>query len=1098
MVEAPVRSAPAASAAALLFGGGSGGSGLFDDSDDDSSGGSGADGGSLPPKPSSGVWDSPDSSGDEGLFGAPAPAPAANGASAAGAASGGAGGAGGVGAGGPAASAAAKSDEGGAGVPVALAPPPRRPALGDRVAVSLHPRNADFLSPGQVGTVMDVDDADPLDVWFTVEDAAGETDEYCEADLVVAQPVAVLLQLEPVPEPMPKPELESESESEPEPELEPELVPEPELEPMSDPALDPEPEPPVSMLLPVDGGDPHRALVQKIAEFLGDIPIGTPGAEGATSQRGFDANPLVEFAEQAGLHDATAEEIYIQFVEAKTREAEEMLMGDPGDGFGNPNETGTLSSTGADENHPRAPEPDAAAVAQQAQYADLYAQGALQIRKQQRVQQARKSTRIEQLKKERDDAVWMTSQLQLRCEATDEIVKSLHDEAEHTEATILTAMEDMQELRDRLAASERERLAVAADMATVKHELLDCRGELESTEMELQMETTLVQSVSKENRRLSAEHAEAIARREAAVESEAAMKKKLGEVEHILPRYLEQQEVRGRKPTFGRQPITSAAVPTLLGTETASAVTPSVRTMAFVHGLGFHRRQAAAAAVAAADAADAAAAVVVDTAADADASENPPLPGTKDSDSDDSDIEDLLFDTPVAPPNDSGNDLQRGVDTQNSEGLGFQCMSDGELDSLSFLDEVEVQRSSERAQTIVWADSTGDSSNLAVVHPYSLAAEFSLHRKVRSRAVKREEKQAKEEARRERRERKQLLRKLGAAAGHQQQPGDDDSSNGDGNDNGNGNGNDGDERKHKHKHKHHRRRKRSDDTSRRHSADVSGQDDGDLEAYALPCILTGPSGETLRLSIGESFEVGRKTLGIESPKVHRQHLRVAFINKSWAIQKLGKNPGYILPQTADGPVAAAAEGGSDDTEETEETEECQNLQYHIDDEPGWSRLEDGDCMYLSKVEPELCVIFGIAPPGHHDHETTLKDDDDDDVDVDDDDDDNDNDDGGGGDTRDVSERDLVALPSPPQGLPVDLDRPPMPAPARFYPMAGINVAVWRCDELTGRGGWVGGRVLKPDPERSGRWHLALDAGTGAASTIVLGHWDLAPLFFIHS
>lgn len=62
----------------------------------------------------------------------------------------------------------------------------RRPVRGDRVTVCKQPRNTDFLQPGQVGTVVDIDDMDIEDVWFTVEDADGETDEYCEADLVIA------------------------------------------------------------------------------------------------------------------------------------------------------------------------------------------------------------------------------------------------------------------------------------------------------------------------------------------------------------------------------------------------------------------------------------------------------------------------------------------------------------------------------------------------------------------------------------------------------------------------------------------------------------------------------------------------------------------------------------------------------------------------------------------------------------------------------------------------------------------------------------------------------------------------------------------------
>eukprot|EP01043_Picozoa_sp_COSAG02_P080283 COSAG02_NODE_19003_length_906_cov_0.747212_1_plen_183_part_00 len=67
----------------------------------------------------------------------------------------------------------------------------RRPVRGDRVTVCKQPRNTDFLRPGQVGTVVDIDDMDVEDVWFTVEDEDGETDEYCEADLVIANATAV-------------------------------------------------------------------------------------------------------------------------------------------------------------------------------------------------------------------------------------------------------------------------------------------------------------------------------------------------------------------------------------------------------------------------------------------------------------------------------------------------------------------------------------------------------------------------------------------------------------------------------------------------------------------------------------------------------------------------------------------------------------------------------------------------------------------------------------------------------------------------------------------------------------------------------------------
>jgi hypothetical protein len=43
-----------------------------------------------------------------------------------------------------------------------------------------------------VGTVVEIDDMDVEDIWFTVEDADGETDEYCEADLAIADGAAGL------------------------------------------------------------------------------------------------------------------------------------------------------------------------------------------------------------------------------------------------------------------------------------------------------------------------------------------------------------------------------------------------------------------------------------------------------------------------------------------------------------------------------------------------------------------------------------------------------------------------------------------------------------------------------------------------------------------------------------------------------------------------------------------------------------------------------------------------------------------------------------------------------------------------------------------
>ena len=59
--------------------------------------------------------------------------------------------------------------------------------LNDTVTVVTNPNNSDFLSPGDKGTVVAVDDEDENDVWYTVQNASGETDEYAASDLVHAQ-----------------------------------------------------------------------------------------------------------------------------------------------------------------------------------------------------------------------------------------------------------------------------------------------------------------------------------------------------------------------------------------------------------------------------------------------------------------------------------------------------------------------------------------------------------------------------------------------------------------------------------------------------------------------------------------------------------------------------------------------------------------------------------------------------------------------------------------------------------------------------------------------------------------------------------------------
>jgi hypothetical protein len=64
------------------------------------------------------------------------------------------------------------------------------------------------------------------------------------------------------------------------------------------------------------------SLEQRIEEFLAGVPIGSPGATGATSARGYDPTALIAFAVQLGLQEESAEVIYKQFVDARVAAAE--------------------------------------------------------------------------------------------------------------------------------------------------------------------------------------------------------------------------------------------------------------------------------------------------------------------------------------------------------------------------------------------------------------------------------------------------------------------------------------------------------------------------------------------------------------------------------------------------------------------------------------------------------------------------------------------------------------------------------------------------------------------------------------------------------
>eukprot|EP01045_Picozoa_sp_COSAG04_P021680 COSAG04_NODE_2358_length_4284_cov_1.855159_2_plen_718_part_00 len=156
----------------------------------------------------------------------------------------------------------------------------------------------------------------------------------------------------PVPEPEPEPEPETETETETEAEMEAaeiaaqmrarlgahstelrsealEAEPEPEPQPAvqhtqadDEPLFEtPRPRLPARPAAEPPGPD-SSALREKLQEFFAGVPIGSPGGRGSTSERSFDISEILRFAEQAGLHSETPEEIYRQFVEMQMSAAE--------------------------------------------------------------------------------------------------------------------------------------------------------------------------------------------------------------------------------------------------------------------------------------------------------------------------------------------------------------------------------------------------------------------------------------------------------------------------------------------------------------------------------------------------------------------------------------------------------------------------------------------------------------------------------------------------------------------------------------------------------------------------------------------------------
>lgn len=341
------------------------------------------------------------------------------------------------------------------------------------------------------------------------------------------------------------------------------------------------------------------------------------------------------------------------------------------------------------------------------------------------------------------------------------------------------------------------------------------------------------------------------------------------------PKYLEQQRGCTRQ-IVSETTVMAAATPagdldstSMLG----GTHNTSIRTLAFMHGLGFHRRRAAAAAAAAAAPAPSSATTTATEELDEPPDEPPQSPSQgsiDDSTSNDSDILLVSSDDDDDPP---CNPLSRSwtVTTDHSTTiaadpigsdlvgvLGWEQLNDGELDSLSFLDKIHMQRALKREKKIVWADHSDGSFELATVHPYSLHPEFSLHRKVRSRAEKREEKKAKEEARREKRKHRRRTDK------HSKKSSSDD-------------GGGGNTRREFAQHRSKTKSRSVDKLNHRlhdavapwsnGGAHIVCSDDGSCDMLnRCACVLTGPAGEKIHLvadGTGKgSYEIGRKTVPV--------------------------------------------------------------------------------------------------------------------------------------------------------------------------------------------------------------------------------------------
>ena len=107
--------------------------------------------------------------------------------------------------------------------------------------------------------------------------------------------------------------------------------------------------------------------------------------------------------------------------------------------------------------------------------------------------------------------------------------------------------------------------------------------------------------------------------------------------------------------------------------------------------------------------------------------------------------------------------------------------------------------------------------------------------------------------------------------------------------------------------------------------------------------LAGPSGPPARLSPPDgALVLGRGSLGLEHPRLHRKHVRVAWAaaragGGGWAAQRVGRNPAYVR--------RAAQEGG--------ET-------HKVPAAPASLALRDADTLYCSRPDSSIAAPIRVG------------------------------------------------------------------------------------------------------------------------------------------